>query len=529
MSSNARSGNSAALDAAIAATRFGLGACPGEIAQASGDPQGWLIAQIRPQGAEVFEGLSAEDAGSRVKDFREQVRGLQAEYGRSPGARKVAIAAAPGLAGAQPMVANNPGAASMTGATIAGEPSPMTATGGAQAQAPTDDFQMRRRALYMPLNQASLGEVLARTQLACATPAGFRERWALFWSNHFTTATVKSQEMRVLAPVFEREAIRPHVFDRFETLLIASSLHPGMLAYLDQQQSVGPNSPQVQRAALRQGPRQRGGLNENLAREIMELHTVGADGGYTQGDVTEFARALTGYGIASGQPIDGPTPIGSAVFREVRHEPGARTVMGVRYLQEGSAQARAILTNLAAKPQTARRLCAKIAAHFVSDRPDPRLVARLEAAWIRSHGDLSQVAQALVRAPEAWAPQPLKLKTPYELIVSSYRAAGAAPQNVQREVIGPLSAFGQRPFEAPQPNGWSDEAIAWAAPDALVKRLTWAQGFAGAYAPQSDVASFAQQALGARLAPATAQGMARAESRPEAVALLIMSPEFQRR
>ena len=526
------SSNSKSLDAAIAATRFGLGARPGEIAEAASDPRGWLAAQIRPEGADVFPGRSVQQAGEDVHTFRENVKALQAEYNRGgkgavprptpisgPGPAAMMVAA-PGAAtpGASPSTA-------MTAAMAGAAP----AAGLAGAAPPLDDFQVRRRALYQSINQESQAEILARAQLACATPAGFRERWALFWSNHFTTSA-KNEEMRILAPVFEREAIRPNVFGRFETLLVASSTHPGMVAYLDQQQSVGPNSVQIQRAALRSGPRAKQGLNENLAREIMELHTVGADGGYTQADVTEFARALTGLGIAAGQPADGATPLGTAVFREPRHEPGLRTVMGRRYGQDdGLAQAKAILVDLAARPQTARRLCAKIATHFVSDTPDPRLVARLEDAWRRSNGDLSQVALALVRAPEAWIPQPLKLKTPYELIVSSYRAAGATPQNVQREVLGPLATFGHRPFEAPQPNGWPDQASAWAAPDSLVKRLTWAQGFSGSHAPTGDVVAFAQEALGPRLMPATALGLTRAESRPEALALLIMSPEFQRR
>jgi uncharacterized protein (DUF1800 family) len=333
--------------------------------------------------------------------------------------------------------------------------------------------------------------------------------------------------------VFEREAIRPNVFGRFETLLAAASTHPGMLAYLDQRQSVGPNSPQVVRASMRRGQPLTAGLNENLAREILELHTVGADGGYTQADVTEFARALTGYGVSQGQAADGAAVVGSAVFREGRHEPGLRHVMGRSFPQEGAAQAHAILADLARRPQTIHRLCAKLAAHFVSDAPNPALTGRLEAAWRRSDGDLTQVAQALVRAPEAWAPPATKLKTPYELLISSYRAIGAAPRNAPRELFSPLTTLGQRPFEAPQPNGWPDTAAAWAAPDALVKRLTWAQGFASAYAPAGgmagDMAAFATDALGARLTPAAALAIARAESRPEALAVLIMSPEFQRR
>ena len=528
--------NDRSLDAAIAATRFGLGARPGEIAAASSDPQGWLAAQISPAGADGFAGATAEQVGGQMQHFREEVKKLQAEYGREPRRLQAAQPATgptppPGARGPVQPSMSSPSMASsaMAGGPVSGSTmmagAPTTLPLGT-APPPANEFGLMRQALYQPMNQANQASILARAQLAATTSASFRERWALFWSNHFTTAA-KNEDTRLLAPVFEREAVRPHVFGRFEQLLIASSLHPGMMAYLDQQQSVGPNSVQVQRAVLRQGPRARQGLNENLAREIMELHTVGADGGYSQADVTEFARALTGFGIGNGNANDGQ--LGKAIFREPRHEPGQRTVWGKSYADTGETQAAKILVDLAARPQTAHRLCSKITAHFVSDTPDPKLVARLEAAWKRTGGDLSQVALALIQAPEAWTPQPMKLKTPYELLISSYRALDKSPANVQREVEGPLGSFGQRPFTAPQPNGWSDEAIAWAAPDALVKRLTWAQGFAATNAPQADPTAVAQAALGARLTPPTATSIARAESRPEAVALLIMSPEFQRR
>jgi uncharacterized protein (DUF1800 family) len=292
-----------------------------------------------------------------------------------------------------------------------------------------------------------------------------------------------------------------------------------MLLYLDQAQSIGPNS--------QAGMRRRGGLNENLGREIMELHSVGADGGYTQADVTEFARALTGWSVGSQRDPRGET--GGFLYRANFHEPGARTIMGRRYDDDGVKQAYAVLLDLAASPKTAHRLAYKIAAHFVADDPPPALVARLEAVYLNSKGDLGLVADALVTAPEAFQPQAMKLKTPYEFIISGYRAANAVPSNPGKEVVGPLNTLGQRPFGAPQPNGWSDVAADWAAPDAIVKRLTWAQGFANAYAPQTPPPDEARSALGARLRPVTLAAITRAESRTEAFAILLMSPEFQRR
>jgi uncharacterized protein (DUF1800 family) len=319
------------------------------------------------------------------------------------------------------------------------------------------------------------------------------------------------------------------VFGRFADLLRAAETHPAMLIYLDQVQSIGPNS----RAAefLRNGrrgeqaPRRSAGLNENLAREILELHTVGLGGGYSQADVTEFARALTGLGLAG--PRD---PVqDQVVFHEPAHEPGERTVLGKRYGGDGRRQSAAILGDLAASPQTARFVCGKIARHFVADDPPPALVARLEAAWASGGGDLARVAEALIDAPEAWAPQPMKFKTPYEFVVSSYRATGQAPRDL-RQMGGILNTLGQRPFGAPSPKGWPDEAAPWAASDALVKRMQFAQALAAFVGPTvQDPSALADQTLGARLTPASASAIRRAESRAEAVALLLMTPEFQRR
>ena len=449
------------LDAAIAVTRFGLGARPGEIDAARGDPQGWLRSQIRREGAD-----QPSLNGAALPGMRERFASL-VDY------RKAVKSA------------------------------------GADMDA--------RRMAGQSLNQANVDEMLARAQLASVTPAAFRERWTLFWSNHFTVAA-KAPQVAVATGPFEREAVRPHVFGRFIDLLNATSSHPGMLLYLDQAQSIGPDS--------QAGRRRGGGLNENLAREIMELHTVGVDAGYTQADVTEFARALTGWSIGA-QNAGGQE--GAYIYRAVMHEPGSREVMGRRYADGEQDQAERILVDLAQNPATARHIARKLATHFVADDPPPALTARLEAAFNQSHGDLAVVAAALISAPEAWDPTPRKLKTPYEFLVSGYRAAGAAPQLGPREVAQPLTLLGQRPFGAPQPNGWSDLASDWAAPDAIVKRLSWARAFSDRYVPAGDPVQIADATLGARLSPATRTAVSRAESRPEAFALLLMSPEFQRR
>jgi uncharacterized protein (DUF1800 family) len=461
--------NAVDLQAAIAVTRFGMGARPGDLDQARGDPKAWLLSQIRPEGADQPQGPapSTPERLAALAQFREDRRD----------ARKVDAAMQPEAAGQN-----------------------------------ADQFKAELQKLYREIGQ----DFLARARLSAETPAGFRERWALFWANHFTVSGVKLQTA-VVAGAYELEAIRPNVFGRFEDLLVAAVRHPAMLLYLDQAQSFGPNSPATRYRKV--------GLNENLAREILELHTVGVDAGYTQADVTEFARALTGWSVGGERE---PARAGRYVFRSMAHEPGARTVMGKRYGDWNEDQGRRILHDLADHPATARHICRKIAVHFVADEPPPSLVDALTRAWTGSGGRLDVVARALVEAPEAWDPAASKVKTPYDFIISGYRTIGAQPTAIEK--LSPiLNGLGQRPFSPPSPKGWPEEAGAWVAPDAVVKRLEWAKAFSAVVADRVDPPAVARSALGARLTERTETAVRRAESRQEALALLLMSPEFQRR
>jgi uncharacterized protein (DUF1800 family) len=457
------------MTAAIAVTRFGLGAKPGEIAAAAqGDPQRWLQAQIRPVGGADQPLANPPTSAQRLLEFR--------DYQRQ---RRDARAA---------------------GQTF----DPVKFAGKLIRQDAGADF-------------------VARVQLAATTDAAFRERWALFWFNHFTVSATKLQTATLVGP-FEAEAIRPHVFGRFEDMLVASSSHPGMLLYLDQAQSVGPDT----MAAMFMSRRPNGGhagLNENLAREIMELHTVGLAAGYTQGDVTEFARAMTGWSI--GGLREGDDVAGRFLFRAAAHEGGVRTIMGKRYPQDGVQQALAVMKDLAASPFTAQHIATKLAVHFVADDPPPSLVAKLKQTFQGTGGDLAEVANTLLLAPEAWSADALKFKTPYEFLVSSWRAAGVSPTSLQD--IAVLTAMGQKPYSAPSPKGWPEDAATWCAPDAVIKRMAWAQNLAAKDLNGRDPNQLATDALGARLTPLVAKTIARAETRDEGLAILLMSPEFQRR
>jgi uncharacterized protein (DUF1800 family) len=358
--------------------------------------------------------------------------------------------------------------------------------------------------------EAQLREVGFRFQSAIESPTGFRERWVLFWANWFTMAAEGAVESALTGP-FEREAIRPNVTGGFEDLLMAAALHPGMLIYLDNVYSIGPNSPAGRRTGR--------GLNENLAREILELHTVGADGGYTQSDVVAFAKALTGW------RLDRQT--GERIFDERWHEPGPVTVMGERFGESGENQAKAILTFLARQPQTRQRIAERLTAHFLADTPPPGVVEAVRGVLDRTGGDLLAAAQALLNAPEAWQPTLMKARQPYDFVMATLRLTGLRPQ--MQLVYSSLAELGQRVFAAPSPEGWPDTQQDWIAADAISRRLDWANLVASRLARPAEIASRAMDALGDVLGPDTRLAVERAGDGAQAMTLLLMSPEMQRR
>lgn len=371
-----------------------------------------------------------------------------------------------------------------------------------------------------------------RAQAAVASETPFVERLVHFWANHFAVSADK-QIMVGLTGGFEFDAIRPHVLGKFRDMLHAVERHPAMLLYLDQAQSVGPNSVLGQTVAKRQGP-QRVGLNENLAREILELHTLGVRTGYSQADVTEFARAMTGWTVAGlgrgrgarqAQARGNP---GSFAFAPRIHEPGTRTIMGKRYAQQGQAQAAAVLDDLATHPATAKHLATKLARHFAGDDPPTALTGKLEAAYLKSGGDLPTVYRALIEAPEAWAPQPVKFKTPWEWSISAMRALGTQEIPAQA-VIGLMNQLGQPVWRPGSPAGYDDIAPSWAGPDAVMRRVEAAERFAARTRETIDARARAAELFPGALSATTQQAIARAESPAQGVALMLVSPEFMRR
>ncbi len=464
-------------EAVSAANRFGLGARPNELASLD-QPRGWLKAQLREQ-TEVqgFTGLPASlEYLRRENDYLQQRR----ESKNTPENEKTR--------------------------------------------------QMKAGQLY---RQTPALELERRYRVAVTSDRPLIERLVHFWSNHFAISVDKRQAALYAAPM-EREAIRPRVLGTFADLLLAVETHPGMLRYLDNVRSVGDDSAFAQRARKRMAraksaaPGRAPGLNENLAREILELHTLGVDGGYTQADVTELARAITGWGVPLPQDWANGAPDSAFVFRAAAHDAGSRTVMGKRYAQPGQAQGDAVLRDLARHPATARHLSYKLARHFVSDTPPPALVQRMAKAWQASDGDLRTVYAALIDSDEAWDTQARKFKTPHEFVVSALRGLAAPVEAKPRVVIDLLTRMGQPPFTPRSPAGFADEASQWNGPDALWKRVQAAQTLADAVpAARLDPQTLARELFADSLDRDTLGALRRAESPRDGVAMLIASPAFQ--
>ncbi|HVZ98742.1 MAG TPA: DUF1800 domain-containing protein [Caulobacterales bacterium] len=453
------------MDAAIALNRFGLGARPGEVRRIGGAEE-WLARQA--EDASAFELTDSElpssvEAGVALFALREERRASR--------------------------------------------------NGAAQGD-PVQQVVMRLAELARP-------DVEARIQSGLNTDHGFAERLVYFWSNHFTVSAAKGQTAPLVGP-FEREAIRAQMQGSFFDLLSATTTHQGMLLYLDQANSVGPNS--------WIGSRRDTGLNENLAREVLELHTVGVHGGYSQTDVTEFARALTGWTIV-GPAVHQRLPasrLGETIFLEQMHEPGQRRIMGRSYSEGGREQALAVLHDLARRPETARRIALKLVRHFIADEPPPSAVARLEHVFLETEGDLPSLHRALAALPEAATPEARKFKSPQDFILSACRMTGVASAPL-RGMAGSFQMLAQPIFRAPSPAGWDDVSENWAGPDAIMKRLEWSQALAARVGRRDAPEALAADVLGPGLSDATRAAVARAESAEQGLTLALMSPEFQRR
>ena len=356
-------------------------------------------------------------------------------------------------------------------------------------------------------------EIQYRQDQAFRTDKPLAERLVAFWSDHFCISCSKGESVKVVAGAYEREAIRPFVTGRFRDMLGAVMHHPAMLAYLDNTMSVGPESPA--------GQKQDKGLNENLGRELMELHTVGVKAGYTQTDVTNAARIITGWGISDTKQTDG----GHFQFNARRHQPGKFTVMNESFAQKGEAQGEALLDMLAAHPATANHVAGKLVRYFVGDSASPALIAAVAKRFSQSHGDLKETVAELVKADAAWQAPPAKIIPPFDMAIAAQRLTGQPLE--LKQLVNFTNVLGQPVWTPRSPNGFPDNDHAWGAPNSIVKRFDFALQYAGYAGKGLDARELADAAFGSALKPQLALALKRAASRPEALATLIMSPDIQ--
>ena len=508
--------------ALIALNRFGFGARGGaasDFSSAASDPRGFVKAELGRPNAALLDapGLQPTPAlAQAVFDYQKDVK-QQREA-----AAKTAQA-----------MASSPGGMPEAKAAEAKPDMKADATSGpaAKAMTPPDAMQPAMQNASpakespkeppKPLNiiqKTFRAEALARLQRATMAESGFVERLVTFWSNHFCTSANKGELARMWSGAFEREAIRPHVLGNFGEMLRAVEQHPAMIFFLDNQQSIGPDS--------RAGQNRRKGLNENLAREIMELHTLGVNGGYTQADVTALARIITGWTFAGRQAKLGAP--GTFIFFANAHEPGPQKLLGKVYEDTGLAQGEAALADIARHPATAKFIATKFVRHFIADDPPPALVAKLESTFRKSGGDLHAMTLALVDADEAWRAPMTKIRMPYEYLVAAGRMMGRIPEDPQR-YLGGLNVLGQPLWTPAGPNGFADTNAAWAAPEGIKLRLDIASQISSRAADSFDPRALLDVVAGEAASTETRQTIERAESKQQAFALLLMSPEFQRR
>ena len=446
--------------ATIAANRFGLGATKGEIASAQKNPKAWLKEQLVP--VSFDKGLPNSDQITlQINDLNMQKKMLKKDRSEN---------------GMAAQVENNKKRTKLIKSSY--------------VQLATDSF-------VQALN--------SKNSLS----------WRLldFYSNHFSVSG-QGPVMKAIAPTLEREAIAPNLHGKFEQMLIAVIQHPTMLIYLNNERSYGENS--------RLGKNGKG-LNENLAREILELHTLGVDAGYNQQDVIELAKGITGWSVA--HPRRDKTT--GFKFRAWGKEPGTRTLLGKQYPQADMSQGIAMLKDLANHPNTAKHICTKLVKHFISDQPNKDLVDAMTKVWLKTGGDLKQVTSAMIDNDLAWQAESQKFKTPREYLMSTLRALNLKNIN-HKKLLFTLESFGQQPFQAGSPKGYSDEQQDWDGSNSLMSKIDWTAMLARQMR-KANAENIMNNSLALSADSSTYKSIVRAESRSQAFVMLFLSPEFLRR
>lgn len=462
--------------AVIAVNRFGLGARPGELEEVARDPREWVLAQLEKP-------ASAGKALDRLPDSQDYQKRFTEWRQRFYAARRAAE--------------KNNGEADEPG-------------------------------FGQTFRQELLDEVNLRAAWQCETPSPVMERLVMFWSNHFTVSAEK-QMLRLLAGSMEREVIRPGMSGDFASMLLAVEQHPAMLLYLDNIQSIGPDSPAGRRQnqmAEKKGKPKRG-LNENLGREILELHTLGVDGGYQQQDVEELARGITGWRPWFASRKAPKLGEHGSVFVNSLHQPGERFLMGRNFEQKGAVQGRSMLRHLASRPETAGFVAHKLARHFVADEPPKALVKKLASTYQSHQGKLLPVYRALFTSEEAWQPGAPKFRRPDEYLIAVHRALNHQPDVKRGRWRAEMKLLGQLPFQPGAPAGWGDRAGDWIGADGLWKRVWMALRYGRYLDKDIDPMELALASIGPALSEETSLAISTAANHRQGTALVLASPEFQ--
>lgn len=446
----------------IATNRFGLGPTTVDVARASTNPKKWLRDQIKA-GQSAPTIFAAQPSSASLLQEAYEARGIKDQAAKK------------------------------------------------------ENRQIRRRRFNQALRARLMNQV--------ETERPFAERLVMFWSNHFTVSKTRGF-IGAAIPAYENEAIRPHIFGRFEGMLLSVVQHPCMLIYLDNISSIGPNS--------KQGLRRDKDLNENLAREILELHTMGSQGGYTQEDVTSFSKILTGWTVArkrKNAKKQTRSP-GHFHFNNRIHEPGAQVFLGKTFGQDGRKQGVQALKKIARHLSTANFIATKLVRHFVDDNPSAEDIEKISRVFTKTNGDLGAVSNALIDLEGAWNTQGSKVKSPEDMIISALRAVHTdSPLMLpKRQLLLPaLKSMGQETFNAPSPAGWPDEAKAWIAPESLLHRIEWAREFSR-HAPSTiKPLDIFEKTIAPIVSSDVKKLISGAPSREDGLALIFSSPAFQRR
>ncbi len=451
-----------------AASHFGLGGSRHDLKEIGDAPLGWVLAQLDDERSVEISGLPAAK-NQLARFFEDRADSRQAQR-------------------------------------MAGEDDRALAS------------ERRRRRENRQRMQWDVGDNLSdRFAQAVATETPVKERLALFWSNHFTVSRQGRPQITSACCAFENETIRISLDDHFSDLLLRVASHPVMLVYLDNAQSVGPGS--------RMGRRRGRGLNENLAREILELHTLGVDGGYTQMDVLALAKIITGWTVGNGNLRQVDAEPGAYTFVPYLHEPGTHKLLGKSYSDKGREQGVEALRDLARHPSTARHIATKLVRHFVTDVPDEADIDAVARVYMDTDGHLPSVHRAVLSLDSAWSPGNRKLKTPYELLVSAFRGLEIPGHRGAEQTMGTLRTMDHLPFTASSPAGWPDTARYWHAPTALQHRIEWGVEVGRRMGNSIDAMSAARVLVDAT--PELIASLASSESPTQALSLLLASPDFQ--